>query len=309
MIVSVSRRTDIPRYYFDWFLNRLQAGYVLVPNPMNPHRISKITLSPDVVDFIVFWTKNPAPMLDKLHLLAPYPYYVQFTLNPYENDIEAFLPSKKELIGTFQNLSDKIGPDRMVWRYSPVLLNAKYTEAVHKEMFADFARRLKGYTRYCKVSFIDIYAKIKKTMQSFGIEDISEPKKLELIRYFVQIAEENGMELSACGNIDLEKAGLPKTGCIDKRLIERITAKSFRLKKDPNQRTDCYCAASVDVGTYNTCLNGCKYCYANVSISSARQKKLRYDSASPMLCGAPGPEDVITERNVFSDEEPQLNLF
>lgn len=97
MIISASRRTDIPTYYSDWFFNRIKAGYVLVRNPMNIHQISKISLNPELVDGIVFWTKNPIPMLDKLDRLADYTYYFQFTLNAYGHDVETGVPSKNEL--------------------------------------------------------------------------------------------------------------------------------------------------------------------------------------------------------------------
>lgn len=146
-------------------------------------------------------------------------------------------------------------------------------------------------------------------MADLGIADVPERTKLDMINFFSQTAEKNAMSLSACGNIDLSKTNLPKTGCIDQRLIEKIADKKFKLKKDPNQRTDCYCATSVDIGTYNTCLNGCKYCYANTSVHAAKKKMSCYDQRSPILCGHVGENDVIVERAVFSDEEPQLNLF
>ena len=132
MILSVSRRTDVPNYYFDWFVNRIKDGYLYVRNPMNVHQISKIDISPEVVDCIVFWTKNPANMLDKLEDLRDYPYYFQFTLNGYGKDIEPNLPNKrKELIPTFQKLSEKIGKERVIWRYDPILVNQKYTMDYH----------------------------------------------------------------------------------------------------------------------------------------------------------------------------------
>ena len=94
MIISCSRRTDIPAFYSDWFFNRMREGYVLVRNPMNPRQVRNVSLAPSDVDCIVFWTKNPAPMLDKLQLLQDYNYYFQFTLTPYGKDIEPNLPPK-----------------------------------------------------------------------------------------------------------------------------------------------------------------------------------------------------------------------
>lgn len=137
MILSVSRRTDIPNYYSDWFYNRIKEGFVCVRNPMNPHQISRISLTPEVVDCIVFWTKNPAPMLERLDGLSPYHYYFQFTLTGYGKDVECNLPHKKEIvIPVFQKLSGKIGSKCVIWRYDPILFNEVYTPEYHLNAFS-----------------------------------------------------------------------------------------------------------------------------------------------------------------------------
>ena len=136
MIISASRRTDIPSYYSDWFFNRLKEGYVYTRNPMNIHKISDIPLTLDVVDGIVLWTKNPTPMLNKIHMLKDYPYYFQFTVNSYGSDIEPNIPLKSDvIIPTFQQLSTEIGKEKVVWRYDPIFLNKKYTMEYHKKYF------------------------------------------------------------------------------------------------------------------------------------------------------------------------------
>ena len=133
MIISASRRTDIPAFYSQWFFNRIKEGYVLVPNPFNPKMISKVSLHPAVVDCIVFWTKNPAPMIDKLDHLQDYKYYFQFTLNPYGEKLENNLPSIDKRIDIFKRLSDKIGKEKVIWRYDPILTNEEYDVSFHKE--------------------------------------------------------------------------------------------------------------------------------------------------------------------------------
>ena len=143
MIISASRRTDIPAFYSQWFLNRIKEGYVLVPNPFNPKMISKVSLHPAVVDCIVFWTKNPAPMIDKLDHLQDYKYYFQFTLNPYGEKLENNLPSVDKRIDIFKRLSDKIGKEKVIWRYDPILTNEEYDVSFHKEAFAQIAYGLK----------------------------------------------------------------------------------------------------------------------------------------------------------------------
>ena len=158
MIISASRRTDIPTYYFEWFFNRINDGYVCVRNPMNIHQISKVSLSPEVVDGIVFWTKNPIPMMKRLHELdSRYMYYFQFTLNSYGKDVEANIPSKNDvIIPAFQDLSRMIGAERVIWRYDPIMLTDKYTIDYHVEYFEKIAKRLSGYTKKCIISFVDL---------------------------------------------------------------------------------------------------------------------------------------------------------
>ena len=121
MILSVSRRTDIPNYYSEWFYNRIKEGFLYVRNPMNAHQISEIKITPDVVDCIVFWTKNPLPMIKRLDEIKDYNYYFQFTLTGYGNDVEINLPNKKtKMIPVFQELSEKIGKQKVIWRYDPI---------------------------------------------------------------------------------------------------------------------------------------------------------------------------------------------
>ena len=134
MILSASRRTDIPALYADWFCNRLHAGYVYVRNPHAPHQISHIDLSPDTVDMIVFWTKNALLMEDPLEEITRlgYLFYFQYTITPYGSDIEPGLPSKQSIISNFIRLSSLYGKERMVWRYDPILVNRKYSMAFHK---------------------------------------------------------------------------------------------------------------------------------------------------------------------------------
>jgi hypothetical protein len=147
MILSVSRRTDIPTYYSEWFFNRVKEGFVYVRNPMNIHQIGKILITPDVVDGIVFWTKNPLPMINRLEELNDYIYYFQFTLNSYGKDVEPNIPSKNDIIiPAFQSLSQRIGKDKVVWRYDPILFNENYTVKYHVKYFGMLVDKLAGHT-------------------------------------------------------------------------------------------------------------------------------------------------------------------
>ena len=158
MIISASRRTDVPMYYADWLFNRIRAGYAYVRNPVNPRQVSRVSLEPEAVDGIVFWTKNPAPMLDRLDALKEYMYYFQFTLTSYGQDVERHIPHKgKGVIPAFQRLSDSIGPQRVIWRYDPIFLSPVYPLEYHIRWFEILARKLVPYTRKCIVSFLDFY--------------------------------------------------------------------------------------------------------------------------------------------------------
>ncbi|MCI8360750.1 MAG: DUF1848 domain-containing protein, partial [Clostridiales bacterium] len=157
MILSVSRRTDIPCCYPEWFLNRLRAGYVLVPNPFRPRQVSRIVLSPETVDCIVFWTKDPAPLMAYLPEIdrMGYKYCFQFTLTGYSGDIEKGLRPKKEIVETFRQLSRQTGRQRIQWRYDPILPRDGWTAERHLDVFAGLCRRLGEWTRGITVSFVD----------------------------------------------------------------------------------------------------------------------------------------------------------
>jgi DNA repair photolyase len=276
MIISASRRTDIPSYYSEWFLNRIKEKIVYVRNPMNVHQISKINLDPELVDCIVFWSKNPKPMIDKLQFINEYMYYFQFTLNPYESDIEARLPPKTEIIETFKKLSDKIGPQKVIWRYDPILINNKYNMTYHIDKFEKLASVLKGYTEKVTFSFIDFYKRITENIKLLGITDISTEEKNLIAQSFSEIARNNNLSIDTCAeDIDLSGYGIMPARCIDDRLISKITGYNLQVKKDENQRLECGCVKSKDIGEYNTCSNGCVYCYANYSNNIAENVLLR----------------------------------
>lgn len=305
MILSVSRRTDIPNYYSDWFFNRIKAGFVYVRNPMNAHQVSKIDITPEVVDCIVFWTKNPQPMLDRLDELASYDYYFQFTLTGYGKDIERNVPHKKEkMFPIFQELSEKIGMNRVIWRYDPVIFTNQYTKEYHLKAFEQIATALRGYTEKCVISFVDVYAKNKKNMELLAPYEVDTTELLEFSKKIAVIAKDNGMTVGSCAErIDLHECGIEHNCCIDKNLIESIIGCKLKVSKDKNQRQECGCMESVEIGTYNTCKNGCKYCYANYSEESVAKSCSQYNLESPILCGTLDEKDKITERKVKSLKE------
>lgn len=279
MIISASRRTDIPAFYMDWFCLRLQEGFVDAKNPMNPKQIKRISLSPDTVDGIVFWTKNPSSLLVRLDELAPYPYYVQCTITGYGTDIEPFLPSKEKIIlPAFMLLAEQIGSERVIWRYDPILLHNDYSVDAHCERFASIAKNLQGYTHHCIISFIDMYVKIEKRMQSLNIRTCTKAEMHNIATAFAAIAKAYQMQLFTCAEqLDLDAYGISHARCVDDRIFSKITGRDMLFKKDKNQRLACGCMQSTDIGAYNTCSNGCVYCYANHSKATVDRNKLAHN--------------------------------
>lgn len=311
MILSVSRRTDIPNYYSEWFFNRLKEGFLYVRNPMNFHQISEIKISPDVVDCIVFWTKNPLPMMERLDELEAYNYYFQFTLTGYGNDVERNLPNKKtSVIPIFQELSNRIGKEKVVWRYDPIFFSNRYNAKYHLKAFRSIAEALSGYTEKCVISFLDIYPKNKKNMDNLLSYDLSDSELRGFAKELSNIAKENHIKIGNCAEkIDLDEYGIIHNSCIDKELIEKIIGCKLKINKDKNQRIECGCVESVEVGTYNTCKNGCVYCYANYSAKSVGSNFQKYDPLSPLLCGHIEKDDKISTRKVVSLKETQISIF
>ncbi len=291
MILSASRRTDIPCFYSDWFMNRLKEGFALYRNPMNHSQICRVSLKPEEIDGIVFWTKDPDPMLDKLERLDTmgYPYYFQFTLTPYDKSIESNLRDKKEILTTFRQLSGRLGKHRVLWRYDPIILNEALTMEFHLNKFDYLCRELAGCTEICTISFVDNYQKLGRRVKEEVIKDITEGHMHQLAASMAETARPYGIELRACcEEVDLSPDGVKAASCIDKGVIERIVGHPVTVRRDKSQRLHCGCMQSVDIGAYNTCRNGCIYCYANHSEASIRENLTRHHSESPFLIESNG---------------------
>ncbi len=314
MIISASRRTDIPSYYSEWLFKRLKERYVLVRNPRNKHQISRVDLSPDVVDIFVFWTKNPTPMLSRLSELKDYKYYFQFTLSAYGPDVERNLPSKnKIIIPAFQRLSKEIGRERVVWRYDPIFFNGLYTLDYHCRYFKILASKLGAYTEKCTVSFLDLYKNMEHNIKPLDInkDTYAYEMQTELLERFAEIGKGYGLLIDTCGERnDFHKIGVGHAHCIDRERIEKIAGFKLNVDKDANQRTECGCVSSIDIGTYNTCTNGCLYCYANYSENTAVKNYRMHNLDSPLLFGeADDSTDEIKERKMKSLIDNQMNIF
>lgn len=276
MIISASRRTDIPALFSEWFYHRVSERYVLLKNPYNPLQVGRIALSPEKVDGIVFWTKNASPMLPRLHELADFKYYFQFTITPYGKEVERHIPNKREVvIPAFLKLAG-----RAIWRYDPIFMNARYTRKYHVTAFSQMAERLEGATDRVVTSFIDAYRSVN--LAPLNIEPQTNAQKIELAQELSAIAKAHGMTLYSCA----EELDLPAASCIDG------AAFGVTRPKDRNQRALCTCMESVDIGAYGTCKNGCVYCYAN----RYGHVMPRIDPKAELLGASLTGKEKITER-------------
>lgn len=312
MILSVSRRTDIPAFYSEWFYERVREGFVCVRNPMNAHQVSRIPISPEVVDCIVFWTKNAAPMMDKLEQMEEFDYYFQFTVNDYGKETEPYVPALSERLETFMRLSEMIGRERVIWRYDPILFSDRYIPEYHLKSFEKIASALGGYTEKCVFSFVDVYpSKNGGSLNRMNARWLSHEKLDRFAGELARIGKQNGLMLATCAEaVSLAKHGIEHNSCIDKALIERITGAPLLVAGD-KQREHCGCAKCDDIGSYDTCPHGCIYCYANFCPNVAADRRRGCDIHSPLLCDRIKETDKITDRPVKSYKQGyrQLTLF
>ncbi|PQD97059.1 hypothetical protein CYL18_04070 [Pradoshia eiseniae] len=298
MIISASRRTDIPAFYAEWFMNRIRAGYFMKVNPYNRKQTKQISLTPNDVDAIVFWSKNPRPVLRHLPELMEMGHtpLMHYTLNDYPEELEPGVPSLSYRINTFQRISERIGTEQMVWRYDPIILSDKTDVDYHLDVFGDVAHVLKGWTSRVTISFMDFYAKTKGRLsrieaeKGYQFSDWLNPSNSDrlaaLAKGLNDIAAANGMSVVTCSEqVNLDKYGIRHGACIDQAHIETVLNRTIGGKKDKYQRAECGCMESVDMGSYDTCPFGCPYCYAVRSDKLVRSNQQKHDPKSPYLIG------------------------
>lgn len=307
MIIQTGMRTDIPAFYSKWLCNRIREGYVMVRNPYNPQQVTKYSLDPSVVDLIAFCSKNPMPMLSHMNLLKPYGMYWFVTITPYGKEIEPLVPEMEAVIDTFQRLSEIVGPDSMGWRYDPIFLNETYTMEVHLQKFSQIAKALEGYTQTCVISFIDLYRKVRRNFPE--VQTVSKENRLSFGKNMIQIAAAHGMSVYPCGEgTELAEYGANCNGCMTQETYEKALHTTLNMPKKQPIRKECACFMGNDIGAYNTCLHGCKYCYANYDLKTVRQNYAMHDPKSPFLIGKPRPDDKIHQAEQKSWIDGQLVL-
>ncbi|HOB12542.1 MAG TPA: DUF1848 domain-containing protein [Syntrophomonadaceae bacterium] len=311
MIISASRRTDIPAFYSEWFMNRIRAGYCTTINPFNRKQVAYVSLKPEDVDVIVFWTKNPEPLIKHLEELDDrgFRYYFQYTLTGYPQALEPQVPELKKGISTFKKLADRIGPEKVIWRYDPIVISNITDTNYHKKQIDHIARELEGFTHRLVISIVDEYRKTKinfdqQERRSINIErQISEDQVRDIIEFAVDRTKRSKMEAFSCAEIlNLKPFGLMPGKCIDDHYIKRVFGIDVTSEKDKSQRSECGCVHSKDIGAYDTCLHGCLYCYAG-TLSAAKKNQTNHFPDSPSIIGR---LDAEPKDEVNGTEQPAL---
>ena len=296
MILFVSGRCDIPAYYSTWFFNRLQEGFVDVRNPFNPHQISRIYLNEQNIDGILFCTKNPIPMMNRLEEV-PFLYQFQITLTPYHEDIEEHVASKKEIVNAVREMSLRLGKDRVIVRYDPILLTPKYTVEYHRRAFEKLCSQLEGYVDTIIISFVDMYKNTAGNQKRMQLQEMRRQDMLDVGKALGSVAERYAVHIQTCAeDIDLSPYHIHKGLCMDRKKLERLVQHSLDHIQGKGVRSVCGCMPTVDIGDYNCCPHGCRYCYANYNEKQIAERMKLHDPQSSVLLGHLDEEDKITIR-------------
>ncbi|MGC8989238.1 MAG: DUF1848 domain-containing protein [Verrucomicrobiia bacterium] len=298
MIISASRRTDLPAYYSEWLMNRIRAGYCLVPNPFNLRQVTRVSLLPCDVEVFVFWTRDARPMMGFLRELDEMGHRYMFlvTVVDYPGALGPGDLPVEVAIDMVRRLADAIGPDRVVWRYDPIVFSNVTDTAFHIARFGRLAGALRGSTRRVIVSGMSVYKKNLcrlEVLSKAGIvirpkEEIAEFEIERLLRAMVETAGASGMELVSCAEtLDWRRLGVEPGRCIDNELIGRVFGIAVDGRKDAGQRPECRCVISRDIGVYDTCIRGCPYCYAVSDLDAAKRRHASHDPSWPCLVRVP----------------------
>ena len=293
MILFASGRTDIPAFYSNWFINRVKAGFVDVRNPFNQKLVSRINFSD--VDLIMFCSKNPLPMIDKLDILKV-PVLFHVTITPYGKEIEPNIPDKRLIIEGVKKLSLVLGIDNVVVRYDPIFLSDKYNVDYHIRAFDKLCKNLNGYVNKIIVSFMDEYKNVRSNKNILKYRTFTREDYKKIGEAFSKSAMDNGMSVQTCfEDEDLTEYGFVKGECLSHELAYILTGKKFK-SSNVRKEKKCQCVQMVDIGDYNSCMHMCKYCYANYDEKAVSSNFERHDDNSSLLIGSVQSDDVIKVR-------------
>lgn len=311
MILSAGMRTDIPNYYGDWFIERIREGFVYARNPLFPNKVIRYELSPAKVDAIAFCSKNYAPFLRHIAALrGKFRLYCQYTITGYGKDVEPNVPLPDESVKTLLALEKIVGKQRIAWRFDPVLITPAHPLEERIESFRKLCSALRGHVDRCIFSFVTVYAKLQSNMPE--LLSLTPADKQRLAEELGSIAASYGIPLQTCAAGENYGNRIASSGCLTLDVIGKANGCLFKEVKHLGNRRGCKCIQSRDVGWYDSCPNGCRYCYANRSAALVQENFARHDVHSPLLIGTLREEDELIEGNQLSflkKDENQLSLF
>ncbi len=295
MIINTGGRTDIVRYYSEWLLNRFEEGYVLSRNPLFQNKVTRYELTPEKVDCIEFCSKNYEPILSVITKITDrFNTYFNYTITPYGKDIEPGVPSVDESINTLRKLSAIVGKKRVAWRYDPVLLTEKYTPDTHIRTFEYMTKELAPYVDRCVFNFVEMHNKLKINMPE--LISLTDDDKKMIAAGCGEIAARYGMRIQACSlNGDYSDYGVISSGCMTLQILGDANGIDFKNLKHKGARAGCQAIENRDIGAYDTCLSGCKYCYATKHPEKSLENYKNHAPQSPLLVGNIRPTDTISQ--------------
>jgi hypothetical protein len=293
-------------------LKRFEDGYVYSQNPLFPNKVIRYDLDPRVVDCVIFCSKNYEPILNDItKITSRFNTYFHYTITAYGKDTEPGVPGIDESIKTLKKLSAIVGRQRLVWRYDPILLTEKYTVEVHLSTFEKMAKEIAPYVDKCIFSFVEMYKKLELNMPE--IIPLTPEHKNTLACGLGEIANKYGLYIQTCGtNGDYSNYGIHSSGCITLEALGEANGVEFKNLKHKGMRQGCHCIETRDIGAYDTCLNGCKYCYANKNPQKAFLNYRLHNPDSPMLLGDLLPSDTLTkspQKSYLKPSSEQMKFF
>lgn len=281
MIISASRRTDIPAFYTEWFSRRLREGFVYVKNPYSG-KVYQVSLRPGDVHSVVFWSKDFSPLLSRLGEVeaASKNLFFHCTITGAPKDIEPIIPDYRSAISDLRHLSGRYSPGHVVWRFDPIVITDKISYACQEEAFIKCAELLKGAVERCFISFMEPYKKVLRGFGRHGNHVLASPSPSEKKAFAARlagIAERYGIKIYACCSEALLSDDVQRASCIDGPYLSRLFG-DYNLDSPPAPtRAGCGCTRSVDIGAYDTCPHGCLYCYANSGFEKAARFRKEFD--------------------------------
>ncbi|MDH3699927.1 MAG: DUF1848 domain-containing protein [Alphaproteobacteria bacterium] len=305
MIISASYKTDIPAFYSAWFLRRLAAGQCRMVNPWNAKPIT-VPLDSASIDGFVLWTRNIAPLSAHLGTVAAHaPFMVQYTITGYPRALEAGTVPAARAIAEMHTLRQRFGPRAAVWRYDPILFTSLTGGDWHRRNFTRLAKALRGTTDEVVISFAQIYRKTRRNLEAaalrhgFTWHDPDAAEKKTLVAALAARAAEHGMALRLCAQAEFVVPGAAPARCVDAARLSDLAGRPIAAAVKGN-RPDCLCHTARDIGAYDSCPQGCVYCYAVQTRDRAKQQNRAHDPAGDFLSAPARPDTGAAGQAVVS---------